>query len=261
MPVALTIAGSDSGGGAGIQADLKVFFALGCHGTSALTALTAQNTVGVTGIHEVPPEFVTRQIDAVAEDIGVNAAKTGMLASAPIVEAVAEAVARHSLQLVVDPVFISKHGNSLLSDQAVGALRDALIPLASVVTPNLHEAGGLVNHEVSTLGDMEAAAEQVGALGAKAVLVKGGHLGEDEAIDVLWHQGEITLLRGPRYDTDDTHGTGCALSAAITARLAAGDDVLSAVRYAKEFISGAIKHSLRLGRGYGPVNPGWRLPR
>lgn len=258
-PVALTIAGSDSGGGAGIQADLKVFFALGCHGTSALTALTAQNTVGVSGIHEVPPSFVRQQIDAVVTDIGVHAAKTGMLASAAIVEAVADAIGHHRLKLVVDPVFISKHRNSLLAEDAVGALKQALIPLAAVVTPNLHEAEALAGVEVQSFDDMRRAAEKIGELGAQAVLVKGGHLDDDEAIDVLWHAGETIELSGPRYDTEDTHGTGCALAASITARMAHGDDTRSAVHFAKGFIDGAIKHSLRLGKGYGPVNPGWQL--
>ena len=259
LPVALTIAGSDSGGGAGIQADLKVFFTLGCHGTSALTALTAQNTVAVTGIYEVPPAFVTEQIDAVADDIGVDAAKTGMLASAPIVEAVAAAVRKHALKVVVDPVFVSKHRDRLLAEDAVEALKRELFPLAQVITPNLFEAGALIGREVSTLDDMKAAAEELAALGARSVLVKGGHLDADEAIDVFFDGTEIRELSGPRYDTQDTHGTGCALSAAIAARLAHGDEVSDAVRFAKDFISGAIKRGIRIGKGYGPVNPGWRL--
>lgn len=261
LPVALTIAGSDSGGGAGIQADLKVFMALGCHGASALTALTAQNTVGVTGIHEVPPEFVAQQIDAVATDIGVDAAKTGMLASAPVIEAVADAVGAHGIRrLVVDPVFVSKHGNSLLADDAVGALTKRLFPLATVVTPNLHEAGAIVGDEITTLDGMKAAARSLHSLGPSAVLVKGGHLGRDDAIDVFFDGADAIEMSGPRYDTADTHGTGCALAAAIAARLAHGDDLRGAVRFAKEFVAGAIDRSLRLGRGYGPVNPAWRLP-
>ena len=260
LPVALTIAGSDSGGGAGIQADLKVFFALGCHGTSALTALTAQNTVAVTGIHEVPDEFVVAQIDAVASDIGVDAAKTGMLASAEIVEAVAKAVEANGIdKLVVDPVFVSKHRDKLLADDAVDALKGRLLPLATVITPNLFETSALVGRDVDTLDDMKRAAEQLQGLGPRAVLVKGGHLPGERAIDVLHDGDQVLELDGPRFDTDDTHGTGCAISAAITARLAHGDDLMSAVRFAKEFISGAIERSLRLGKGYGPVNPGWRL--
>ena len=260
LPRALTIAGSDSGGGAGIQADLKVFFALGCHGMSALTALTAQNTVGVTGIHEVPDDFVSQQIAAVASDIGVDAAKTGMLASSQIVIAVAKSVQEHAIErLVVDPVFVSKHGNVLLADEAVDALRYDLFPLATVVTPNLYEAGALVGREIRTLEDMKSAAEELHVLGPKAVLVKGGHLGAASAVDVFY-EGDVPIeLEGPRYDTEDTHGTGCALSAAICAHLARGEVIGDAVAGGKEFVSGAIKRSLRLGSGFGPVNPGWRL--
>jgi hydroxymethylpyrimidine/phosphomethylpyrimidine kinase len=260
LPTALTIAGSDSGGGAGIQADLKVFFALGCHGMSALTALTAQNTVGVTGIHELPPDFVAAQIEAVATDIGVDAAKTGMLASGPIVKEVARAVTANSIDpLVVDPVFVSKHRDRLLADDAVDALKDHLFPLATVVTPNLYEASALLGREVSSLRDMHDAARALGAIGPRSVLVKGGHLPGDRAVDVFWDGESVAEIDGPRFDTEDTHGTGCALSAAIAARLAHGDSILDAVRTAKEFVAGAIDHSLRIGKGYGPVNPGWRL--
>lgn len=259
IPVALTIAGSDSGGGAGIQADLKVFFALGCHGTTAITALTAQNTVAVSSIHEVPEDFVVAQIEAVVGDIGVDAAKTGMLASAGIVEAVAKAVEANQISdLVVDPVFISKHRDRLLAEDAIDTLKARLIPLARVVTPNLYEAGALVGREIETLVDMKDAAEALRSLGAASVLVKGGHLAGDEAIDVLYDGYTMRELRGPRFDTRDTHGTGCATAAAITARLAHGDDPAAAAGFAKGFISGAIERSLRLGKGYGPVNPGWR---
>jgi hydroxymethylpyrimidine/phosphomethylpyrimidine kinase len=262
LPTALTIAGSDSGGGAGIQADLKVFFALGCHGMSALTALTAQNTLGVTGIHEVPVDFVVAQIDAVCNDIGVDAAKTGMLATAPIVEAVADALEAHGIgRLVVDPVFVSKHRDSLLAADAVAALKERLFPLATVITPNLYETGALVGAEVSTLDEMKAAARDLLALGPKAVLVKGGHLPGARAVDVFWDGRELVALDGVRFDTEDTHGTGCALSAGIAARLAHGDDVLTAVAFAKDFVAGAIERSIRIGKGYGPVNPGWRLPQ
>lgn len=261
LPVAMTVAGSDSGGGAGIQADLKVFLVLGCHGTSAVTALTAQNTVAVTGIHEVPPEFVVEQIDAIASDMGVDAAKTGMLASAPIVEAVAAALARHGIgRLVVDPVFVSKHRDRLLREDAVDALTKRLFPLASVVTPNLYEAEGLCGFSVSSVADMKKAAEAIHSFGAGAVLVKGGHLESERALDVLFDGDRHVELDGPRFDTRDTHGTGCALSAAITARLAHGDDVGDAVATAKDFVSGAIERGIRVGRGYGPVNPGWSLP-
>lgn len=261
LPRALTIAGSDSGGGAGIQADLKVFFALGCHGMSAVTALTAQNTTAVTGVVDVDPAFVVAQVDAVASDIGVDAAKTGMLSSAPIVDAVAGAIADAGItKLVVDPVFVSKHRDRLLDPAAVGALKERLFPLATVITPNLFEAGGLLGRDVETLTDMEDAARALYELGPRAVLVKGGHhVSPDRATDVLFDGSQITHLDGRRFDTDDTHGTGCALSAAITARLAHGDPLLDAVRFAKRFITGAIERSLRLGKGFGPVNPGWEL--
>ena len=262
LPRALTIAGSDSGGGAGIQADLKTFFALGCHGMSALTALTAQNTVAVTAIHEVPPEFVIAQIDAVVSDIGVDAAKTGMLSSAGIVDAVAKAVEVHGIdRLVVDPVFVSKHRDHLLAPEAVSALTERLLPLAQVVTPNLYEAQGLVGGgEIASLDDMREAAKALHGLGPRYVLIKGGHLPGDNAIDVLFDGSVFTEFSGPRFDTEDTHGTGCALSAAIAARLAHGDDTPTAIRVAKDFVSGAIRHGLRIGKGYGPVNPGWKSP-
>ena len=261
LPLALTIAGSDSGGGAGIQADLKTFLALGCHGMSALTALTAQNTVAVTAIHEVPPEFVIAQVDAVVSDIGVDAAKTGMLSSATIVEAVAKAVEVHGIErLVVDPVFISKHRDHLLAPEAVSALTEHLLPRALVVTPNLYEAEGLVGGgEIASLEDMREAASALHAMGPRYVLIKGGHLPGDSAVDVLYDGKGFVELKGPRFDTEDTHGTGCALSAAIAARLAHGDDPPTAVRAAKRFVAGAIEHGLRIGKGYGPVNPGWKL--
>lgn len=259
-PRALTIAGSDSGGGAGVQADLKVFFAYGCHGMSAITALTAQNTVGVSGIHEVPAEFVVEQIDAVTSDIGVDAAKTGMLASAEIVAAVASAVARRQIDnLVVDPVFVSKHRNRLLAEDAVDALRTQLFPRATIITPNLHEAGALVGGDVTTLDEMKHAAKELHDLGPRSVLVKGGHLGREVATDVFYDGNQLVEVEGPRYDTEDTHGTGCALAAAICANLARGRDLESSVRDAKRFVGGAIEHSLRLGSGFGPVNPGWEL--
>jgi hydroxymethylpyrimidine kinase/phosphomethylpyrimidine kinase len=261
LPRALTIAGSDSGGGAGIQADLKVFLALGCHGMSAITALTAQNTVEVSDIHLVPPDFVLAQVEAVARDIGVDAAKTGMLGSAAIVEVVAKAVSARGIdRLVVDPVFVSKHRDRLLAEDAVSALKEDLFPKALLITPNLYEASALLGGgEMSSLTEMKQAAEALGALGPRAVLVKGGHLPGDESVDVFWDGKISTELRGVRFDTDDTHGTGCALSAAIAAFLAHGDSLLDAVHRGKRFISGAIRRSIRLGGGFGPVNPGWNL--
>jgi hydroxymethylpyrimidine/phosphomethylpyrimidine kinase len=260
LPVVLTIAGSDSGGGAGIQADLKTFMALACHGTSAITALTAQNTTGVTGISAVPPAFVTQQIDAIADDMRIAAAKTGMLASAPIVAAVAAALERHAIgSVVVDPVFISTSRARLLADDAIESIRSELFPLATVVTPNLYEAGALVGRAIETLDEMKDAAEELARLGPRAVLVNGGHGAGSEAIDVLRVGHEVFEISGPRYDTEHTHGTGCVLSAAIAARLAHGDDVVTAVRAAKAFVTGAIAHGIAVGRGFGPVNPAWEL--
>jgi hydroxymethylpyrimidine/phosphomethylpyrimidine kinase len=261
IPIALTIAGSDSGGGAGIQADLKTFLALGCHGTSAVTALTAQNTVGVSGIYAVPAEFVRAQIDAVANDIGIDAAKTGMLASADLVSAVAAAVRDHGItRVVVDPVFVSKSRDKLLSDDAVGELKSELLPLATLITPNAYEAQGLLGGgDVSSLQDAREAARALHSTGTAAVLVKGGHLDADRAVDVFYDGTEIVEIEATRFDTDDTHGTGCTLSAAIAARLAHGDDLLTAVRGGKRFVTGAIERGLRIGKGFGPVNPGWEL--
>ena len=260
VPTALSIAGSDSGGGAGIQADLKVFMAFGCHGMSAVTALTAQNTTGVTGVHEVPAAFVVEQIQAVVSDLGVDAAKTGMLASAEIVEAVAEAVVVHRISpLVVDPVSVSKHGSRLLAEDAVDALKTRLLPHAALITPNLHEAQMLLGHSVNTLEEMKEAARELADLGPEAVLVKGGHLRGKDAVDVFFDGASVEELRGPRFDTQDTHGTGCVLAAAVTAGLARGAGMPESVSDAKAFVAGAIERSLRLGSGYGPVNPAWRL--
>ncbi len=261
IPRALTIAGSDSGGGAGIQADLKTFSALGVFGMTAITAVTAQNTVTVSGVHEIPPEMVGRQIDAVVTDIGVDAAKTGMLSSAPIIEVVADRIRRHGLSaLVVDPVMIAKSGAPLLRPEAVDALRTLLLPLALVVTPNLHEAEALVGREVRTLADMEEAARRLADLGPRVVVVKGGHL-PGAAVDVVFDGSQVEHLEAPRVETPHTHGTGCVFSAAIAASLARGEGVSEALRSAKAFITRAIEAALPLGRGHGPANPlsglGW----
>jgi hydroxymethylpyrimidine/phosphomethylpyrimidine kinase len=259
-PLALTIAGSDSGGGAGIQADLKTFFALGVHGMSALTALTAQNTVGVSGVHEVPPSFVEAQITAVASDIGVDAAKTGMLSSAPIIEAVADAIRDHKIgNVVVDPVFVSKHGDPLLHESAIDALRAQLIPLATVITPNIPEAEGLLGYEVDPDDPDETAAKELVTLGPRYVLLKGGHLRSDEATDLLTDGTEVIRITQPRLPTKNTHGTGCVLSAALTACLAKGLTVPEAAHEAKKFVTRAIERSLEIGQGIGPVNPAWGL--
>ncbi len=258
--VALTIAGSDSGGGAGIQADLKTFFALGVHGTSAITALTAQNTVGVFGVHEVPPSFIEEQIAVVLRDIGVDGAKTGMLSSAPIVLAVADAVREHRIQnLVVDPVFVSKHGDTLLMDSAVAALRDALLPLATVITPNIPEAQGLLGYEIDPDDPDESAAKELVGLGPKWVLLKGGHLSRGAAVDILTDGKEVIRLEHERVATKNTHGTGCVLSAALAASLAKGLEVRDAAAEAKKFVSRAIERALEIGEGIGPVNPAWGL--
>jgi hydroxymethylpyrimidine/phosphomethylpyrimidine kinase len=259
VPRALTIAGSDSGGGAGIQADLKTFAALGVWGMSALTSVTVQNTKGVDEVSDVPPEIVSAQIRAVVDDIGVDAAKTGMLSSAAIVEAAADAIEETGVRnLVVDPVFVSKHGHPLLREEAVGALAKRIVPLATVVTPNLPEASGLAGFEVASRDQMEASAKAILELGAGAVLVKGGHLAGDRSADLFADGGAMEWLEGPRIETEHTHGTGCVLSAAIAAWLARGRPLDEAVREGKAFVTEAIRHALGLGHGIGPVNPGWR---
>jgi hydroxymethylpyrimidine/phosphomethylpyrimidine kinase len=258
---ALSIAGSDSGGGAGIQADLKTFSAFGVFGMTAITAVTVQNTLGVQAFEAISPGTVADQIRAVASDIGVDAAKTGMLANAPIVKAVADVVAATAIpNLVVDPVFVSKHGHVLLPDDAVGALRARILPLATIVTPNLPEAAGLAGFVVETRDQMRRAADAILALGAGAVLVKGGHLedlarSDDLFVGPSWEG----WLEGDRIDTPNTHGTGCTLSAAIAARLALGDDLPDAVHAAKAFVTEAIRHALTLGGGIGPVDPMWAI--
>jgi hydroxymethylpyrimidine/phosphomethylpyrimidine kinase len=259
-PRALTIAGSDSGGGAGIQADLKTFFALGVHGMSALTALTAQNTLGVDGVLEIPPEFVRRQIASVVGDIGVDATKTGMLSSATLVDSVADAVTEFEIAtLVCDPVFVSKHGDTLLQDSAVAALRNKLLPLATVITPNVPEAEGLLGRQIDPSEVDEDAARELVSLGPRWVLLKGGHLKSDESIDLLTDGKQMIRLDAPRISTKHTHGTGCVLSAALTAGLATGLDVPDAARQAKKFVTRAIELHLEIGGGIGPVNPAWGI--
>jgi hydroxymethylpyrimidine/phosphomethylpyrimidine kinase len=256
LQVALTIAGSDSGGGAGIQADLKTFAALGVHGTSAITAITAQNTLGVTEIMELPPALVRAQIEAVMLDIGARAAKTGMLSNAQIIEVVAVAIVHHDIRnLVVDPVMVAKGGTRLLRDDAVEALRTLLLPLAAVVTPNLPEAEVLLGRAIRTLDERRQAARDLVLLGARAAVVKGGHADDALSIDHYFDGTELVELQSPRIATANTHGSGCVFSAAIAAELAKGSDSLAAVHQAKEFITGAIERSLDVGRGHGPVNP------
>jgi hydroxymethylpyrimidine/phosphomethylpyrimidine kinase len=258
--VVLTIAGSDSGGGAGIQADLKTFAAHGVHGTSAITAITAQNSLQVVEAKALDPRLVVAQIEAVAADMRIAAAKTGMLATRGIVEAVAEAVARLRIpHLVVDPVMVAKGGDSLIDAVAVRAYVDALFPVAEVVTPNLPEASALLGRPVRSLEDMRAAARELKALGPGAVLVKGGHL-EGDAVDVFFDGHALEELSVPRIPTANTHGTGCTLSAAIAARLARGESVGDAVRGAKAFVTEAIRGSYQVGSGPGPVDP-WHAVR
>ncbi|MGB8116868.1 MAG: bifunctional hydroxymethylpyrimidine kinase/phosphomethylpyrimidine kinase [Candidatus Sulfotelmatobacter sp.] len=255
IPRVLIIAGSDSGGGAGIQADLKTVSALGVFGMTAITALTAQNTTGVYGVLEIDPIFVVRQIDACISDIGCDAVKTGMLSSEAIIDAVAAVISERKLApLVVDPVMIAKSGAPLLKPHAITALKTKLLPLATVVTPNLHEAGALTGREVKTIADMKDAARSIRELGPKNVVVKGGHL-VAVAADLLYDGRDFIEFRGERIDTKNTHGTGCVFASAIAASLASGKTVQESVSAAKDFINAAIRHSLAIGKGYGPANP------
>jgi len=259
-PTALTIAGSDSGGGAGLQADLKTFLACHVHGMSAITAVTVQNSLGVSGFHELPPEMVAAQIESVATDIGVGAAKTGMLASAPIIAAVAEAVQRLGITpFVVDPVAASQHGDPLLAPDALDALRTLLFPLATLITPNLGEVRLLTGLDVHDHAGMAEAARALHAFGPTWVLVKGGHLPDGDAVDLLYDGTTFTEFRAPRHDTAHTHGSGDTLAAATTAALARGADVPEAVALGKRFITGAVAGSFPLGAGLGPVGHFWRV--
>ena len=253
IPKALTIAGSDSGGGAGIQADLKTFSAYRVFGLSVITAVTAQNSVGVQGVENLAPAFVARQLRSVLEDFGVDAAKCGMLSVAPIIEAVAGVLAEHPIdKLVVDPVMVAKSGDSLLQPDAVEALIRHILPLALVVTPNLPEAEVLSGMTVSNREEMEEAARRIGKLGARHVLVKGGHL-KGDAVDILWNGREVTVFQAPRVESSNTHGTGCTLSAAIAAGLAKGRPLGEAVREAKAYVTKAIREGFALGRGVGQL--------
>jgi hydroxymethylpyrimidine/phosphomethylpyrimidine kinase len=254
IPVALTIAGSDSGGGAGIQADLRTFAFHRVHGTSALTCITAQNTLGVTRVDALPPESVSAQIVAVIEDIGVQAAKTGMLLNQEIIAAVAVQIEKLGLpNLVVDPVMVSRTGSQLIDDAAIATLCTALIPKAAVLTPNRYEAQILAAMKIHTLADMETAAKTIHRLGARAVLVKGGGLERDRGVDVWFDGDRLERLQTELVDTPNTHGTGCTLSAAIAANLALGHDPLEATHLAKAYVTTALRHSLSIGKGQGPV--------
>jgi len=255
----LTIAGSDSGGGAGIQADLKTFAAIGCYGMSAITALTAQNTTGVTDIHAVPPAFVARQMEAVFSDIGTDAVKIGMLFSSELIETVADQLKKHGAgNIVLDPVMVAQSGDKLLQDDAVEAIKTYLMPMADVVTPNLPEAAVMLNREIRSLDDMKAAAGDLAQYGSKTVLLKGGHLENHQSTDLLYlvREDRFVVLQGDFVRTRNNHGTGCTLSSAIAAHLAFGMDVEAAVHKAKTYIGEAIRAGAgyRLGAGHGPVH-------
>ncbi|WP_455355592.1 bifunctional hydroxymethylpyrimidine kinase/phosphomethylpyrimidine kinase [Streptomyces sp. SYSU K217416] len=259
-PRVLTVAGSDSGGGAGIQADLKTMLALGVHGMSVLTAVTAQNSLGVRGAWELPAEAVEAQYRAVVDDIGVQAVKTGMLSSAMLVETVAGLLAGTDAPVVVDPVGVSKHGDPLLAASALDSVRTKLLPTATVATPNLDEVAQLTGVRVGSEADMRRAADAVLDFGPRWALIKGGHLSGD-AVDLLTDGSEEHWLRAPRHDNRHTHGTGCTLASAVASGLAKGLEVPEAVTAAKEYVTGAIAAGFPLGGGIGPVDHAWRLRR
>jgi hydroxymethylpyrimidine/phosphomethylpyrimidine kinase len=251
---ALTIAGSDSGAGAGIQADLKTFAALGVYGTSAITAITAQNTVGVTAVLALNPKLVAAQIDTIIDDIGAHALKTGMLANAAIIDVVTKKIADHRLKnIVVDPVMVATSGDLLIQKSAMAALRTKLIPLAAVVTPNIAEAEELTGMKLLTPVEIKEAAKRIVKMGARTVVIKGGHL-KGPAIDLFYDGKKFTELSAPRIRTKNTHGTGCTFSAAIAAYIAKGETIDSAVALAKKFITQAIRSSFSIGAGHSPVH-------
>ncbi len=258
MHTALTIAGSDSGGGAGIQADLKTFAAHRVYGTCAITAVTAQNTVGVTGVESLSADFITAQIEAVASDIRIDAVKTGMLATAAIVEAVAAAIETLELpNVVVDPVMIAKSGDRLLEDEAVAAMKSELLPRALVVMPNAPEAEVLAGIRIDSLRAAREAAARIRALGPRAVMLKGGHLPGDEAVDLLYDGHRFVEMRGPWIQTANTHGTGCTLAAALAANLALGRPLQEAAERAKRYLQGALRSGFAIGRGHGVLDHFW----
>ncbi|WP_148587760.1 bifunctional hydroxymethylpyrimidine kinase/phosphomethylpyrimidine kinase [Streptomyces sp. WAC01526] len=262
-PRVLTVAGSDSGGGAGIQADLKTMLALGTHGMSVLTAVTAQNSLGVQGAWDLPAEAVRAQFRSVVDDIGAQAVKTGMLSSAELVETVAELLAGLRVPVVVDPVGVSKHGDALLAATALDAVRGVLLPTATVATPNLDEVAQLTGVRVEEEADMRRAAGAILDFGPRWALIKGGHLtagrgSGDSAVDLLTDGTEEHWLRAPRHDNRHTHGTGCTLASALAAQLAKGDTVPQAAAAAKTYVTGALAAGFRLGAGIGPVDHGWR---
>ena len=255
MWTALTIAGSDPSGGAGVQGDLKTFHACGVYGMAVLTALTAQNTTGIRGVHDVPADFVRAQLEAVLDDLPVHAAKTGMLSQAAVIEAVAAALGERPVPfLVVDPVMVATSGDPLINDEAVGRMVESLFPLATVVTPNLDEAARLLGRPVRDLEGMRAAAQWIRDRGAQAVLVKGGHLAGGEVVDLLLNGSEFQEWRDARIDTDHTHGSGCALAAALAANLAKGLSLVDAVAGARTFVRRGLEQAVVLGKGRNPLN-------
>ena len=259
MRTVLTIAGSDSGGGAGIQADLKTFAAHGVYGTSAITAITAQNTLGVIAWQALPADLVTAQIEAVAGDIGAHAVKIGMLATAAIVEAVGAAIEELDLpQVVLDPVMIAKGGDRLLEEDALAAMRAELLPRAHVVTPNVPEAEVLAGMSITSVEEMRQAATRILGMGPRVVLIKGGHLAGPDAVDVVCSANETFEISRPRIETRHTHGTGCTLASAIAANLALGLVERGAIERARDYLDGAIRHAPGIGRGHGPLNHFWR---
>lgn len=257
LPVALTIAGSDSGGGAGIQADIKTFYACGVHGACAITSITSQNTVGVISRFDLPVQVVVSQLGAVLDDFAVGGAKTGMLASAAIIRAVAEVVAERGVErLVVDPVAVSTSGHSLLDGGGIETIAETLFPLATMITPNLTEASLLLDLEIASMESMKRAAALLKDMGPACVLLKGGHLAAcDQAVDIFYDGADLAVLTAPRIDTENTHGTGCMLSAAAAAYLAMGEAPLRAASRAKQDVTRALVNSLDIGRGRGPVHP------
>lgn len=262
-PRVLSIAGSDSGGGAGIQADLKTMCALGCYGMTAITSVTCQNTQGVYGVQDLPPVFVAEQITRVLDDIGADAVKIGMLSTAPIIHAVADALAKFpDIPVVLDPVMVAKSGDALLRADAQGALRERLIPRAALVTPNIPEAEALTGISIAGEASARQAAHILLQSGADGVLIKGGHLSGPRVLDRLFtSDGEELAFESERIDTANTHGTGCTLSSAIACHLAWGKEMKEAVRLATEYVHGAIQHALPLGKGHGPLDHGWRNGR
>lgn len=258
MKKVMTIAGSDSGAGAGIQADLKAIAAMGAYGTSAITSITAQNTLGVQNVFNLPLTIIADQIESILDDIGAHAVKTGMLATGDIISLVADKVKKYNIKLlVVDPVMVSTSGDVLLQQDALDNLKNCLLPLAYITTPNMREAEVLSGQPVTTLSEMKEAAKKIYSFGPKNVVVKGGHL-EGEAIDVLYNGKEFKYFKNPKVDTKNTHGTGCTFAAALAANLAFGFEVEKALQKTKEYITGALKDSLDVGQGAGPVNHFWK---